>query len=55
MTTVEIELDSAREVMFEELAEDIPEQQLREDLQSALQQRLTALYDNQERLQINQE
>lgn len=55
MTEIIIELDDAREVMYEELAEQFSEAEVDETLEGQLIQHLTTMYDNRERLQQMEE
>lgn len=50
MTELQFELDSAREVMHDELSEQFGEELIDEDLKEALTARLTQVYDNREQL-----
>jgi len=51
----ETEFDTARAVMYEELAEQFGENALDEELESAVVEYLTELYDNREQLAAAQE
>lgn len=50
MTEITIELDDAREVMYDELADEFNEAAIEEDLEAAVRQRLTDLYDNRDQI-----
>lgn len=54
-TVIEIELDEAREVMFNDLAEMLGEDAVKEEIKSTAQSRLTQIYDNKDQLQVNQQ
>jgi len=51
MATIEIELDEARDVMYDDLTEMLGERAVEEELQSVARDRLTQLYDNREQIQ----
>jgi len=51
MATIEIELDEARDVMYDDLTEMLGERAVEAELQSVARDRLTQLYDNREQIQ----
>lgn len=53
--TIEIELDDAREIMLDELADEFGEEPIVGTLENAVIQELTGLYDNQDQLREAQQ
>ena len=51
MTEITVELDDAREVMFDELVEMFSEEDVEETLSEQMTKHLTQMYDNREQLQ----
>lgn len=49
-TIVEIELDTARQVMYDELKNEFGPTVVDDDLEEAVRQRITQLYDNREEM-----
>jgi hypothetical protein len=49
-TTLRDRLDGPRQQMYDELAEQLGDAALEDDLQRALHKRVTDLYDNRERI-----
>ena len=55
MTEITIELDDAREVMYDELTELFTEEAIEETLKDQSVQHLTQMYDNRDELQEKME
>ena len=55
MTEITVELDDARELMYDELAEMFSAKEVNTTLEEQLVQHLTRMYDNREQLQEMEE
>jgi len=54
MKELTIELDSAREVMYDDLADKLGDANVTGDLEDTVVQRLTQLYDNREEIEVRE-